>query len=80
MAVLCLDALSAAIGDLAIGLLIGVAAFVLIVGPLVYMEARYGAESDDEQEPDQSEDIWSFPPKWSAPRAESDLGSERRAA
>lgn len=69
------DAFTAAISGLAIGLLIAVAALVFILGPLVYLEIRYGGEGDEGLEDQGPEEgVWNFPPKWSPPRAESDLG------
>lgn len=77
------DALTTTISDLAIGLLIAVGTLVLVFGPLVYLEIRYGGEElEAELEPEVVDPWATLPPKWSPPRAESDLGdvSERRAA
>jgi len=74
-------ALTASMGDLFIGLLIVLGALVVRLGPLVYMEIRYGGEETEMALAPGVDDAWSgLPLKWVPPRAESDLGSERKAA
>jgi hypothetical protein len=80
--VVILDALTAAVTDLAVGLALG--GFALAVIFLCIRRELQDArkQSEDERGPVQEPaDPWdSLPPKWSAPQAESDLDSGKRAA
>jgi hypothetical protein len=70
-------ALSAAVGDLVLGLALAISVVVLL-GALLYLEVRIERGRAAEK-PADPEDIscWdSLPPKWSALRAESDLGAK----
>jgi len=67
------DALTAAIGDLVIGLGLGVAALIFIAA-IFWLEARDAPRALEESNPEYVDPWDSFPPKWSAPEAESDLG------
>lgn len=66
-------ALTAAVGDLALGLALAIGA-VVFIAVLPYLEARVerGLAAEEPVDPEDVSCWDSFPPKWSAPRAESD--------
>jgi hypothetical protein len=77
MADLFLHALTAAIGDLGVGL--AFVAILVLIAWLIRGESR-AAHQEKEAEVERVDPWASFPPKWVPPRAESDLGSERKVA
>ena len=74
-----LDALAASAADLAAGLLaVAGIAFILLLARSESKDARHRMEM--EVDDGELAEVWNFPPKWSPPCAESDLGSERERA
>jgi hypothetical protein len=72
------DALFAAIGDLAVGF--AFALILLFICWLIREESRAARREKEVEVEVERVEAWSFPPKWQPPRAETDFGSERKAA